>query len=43
MKNQLHTDFWLYRIGVAAFDLTVVSSAAISGLAGLFAPSPLNR
>ena len=43
MKNQLHSDIWLYRIVVTVFDLTVVSSAAIRELAGLFAPSPLNR
>lgn len=66
MNNQMHTDFWLYRIVVMVLVLTVLAcligaiiltmnnqstpevvvalgSAAIGGLAGLLAPSPIKR
>jgi uncharacterized membrane protein YjjB (DUF3815 family) len=48
MKNHTQPDAWLYRIAVVLFGLTVVvsvalGSVAIGGLAGLLAPSPLNR
>jgi hypothetical protein len=49
MKNHLQNDICLYRIvltlsGQSAPELIVaLGSAAIGGLAGLLAPSPLNR
>ena len=48
MKNQLQNDMWLYRLTLALSKqstpevLVALGSAAIGGLAGLLAPSPLN-
>ena len=49
MKNQLHNDTWLYRLVLALSRQSTpevfiaLGSTAVTGLASLLVPFPLNR